>query len=144
MSLGPGAHEWSQDLDSGLQICLTCTLQLFPGNPIPPREGDVWAPGDGAQSSLVFYWRSLAAIGQPPLCSSDLVTIPVLSNNMFIIISEVTNGPSPPTSGRAQGCHDPWHSLGAQPALAVNPGCLGSDPQASRGTSKIAPPGRVP
>lgn len=90
MSLGPGAHEWSQDLDSGLQICLTCTLQLFPGNPIPPREGDVWAPGDGAQSSLVFYWRSLAAIGQPPLCSSDLVTIPVLSNNMFIIISEVT------------------------------------------------------
>lgn len=90
MSPGPRAHEWSQDLDSGLQICLTSTIQLFPGNPIPPRGGGVWAPGDGAQSSLVFYWRSLAAISQPPLCSSDLVTIPALSNNIFVIISEVT------------------------------------------------------
>lgn len=39
MSLGPIAHEWSQDSDLGLQIYLTSMLWLFPQNPTPPTGG---------------------------------------------------------------------------------------------------------
>ena len=42
------------------------------------------------QSPHVFYRRSLAAFGQPPLCALDLVTIHAVSNNIFVIIPEVT------------------------------------------------------
>lgn len=46
--------------------------------------------GTGMQSSHIFCRRSLAAFGQPPLCALDLVTIHAVSNNTFVIISEVT------------------------------------------------------
>lgn len=91
MSLGPIAHEWSQDSDLGLQIYLTSMLWLFPRNPTPPTGGEnVCAPGNWYAALTHLLQKKPCILLLLPLRATDFVTIHELSNKIFVIISEVT------------------------------------------------------
>lgn len=86
----------------GLQISLTSVPWLSPRNPTPPTgEKNVCAPGNRYVALTHCLPGQPGRLPLPPLCATGLITVRELANQIFAIISEVTE--VAPVHGHLEG-----------------------------------------